>query len=226
MKISCPHCRQNYEVDESYIGQNVQCQNCGNEFMVTLPISETEKISSITGKTEQHTDIECPKCKKVHWGMSIELVGKKMICEYCGKSFIAKDRRAILKKKEDNAFRNEMLFDCIIGIIVLGGIIAFVIWGFVSCRSAFKEAEERVEKYGSVGTARAFVHDAITKRLKAPSTADIEITEDKQLDNEFTISGYVDAQNSFGAKIRNQFKAKVVYHPDKKVYMLAELQIY
>ena len=43
MKISCPHCQQNYEVDESYAGQNVQCQNCGNEFMVTLPISETEK---------------------------------------------------------------------------------------------------------------------------------------------------------------------------------------
>ena len=211
MKISCPHCRQNYEVDESYAGQNVQCQNCGNEFMVTLPISERE--------SDDYIEAECPICSK-KTRVKSKLLGKRIKCQHCMSINVAKLKYSGVEK----FFINTK--DLWIPLIVLCGIIAFVIWGFVSCRSAFKEVEERVEKYGSVGTARAFVHDAITKRLKAPSTADIEITEDKQLDNEFTISGYVDAQNSFGAKIRKQFKAKVVYHPDKKIYMLAELKIY
>ncbi|MBN2640913.1 MAG: hypothetical protein JXR78_04630 [Victivallales bacterium] len=35
MKINCPKCKQEYEIEEQYIGQSVQCQTCQKEFTVS-----------------------------------------------------------------------------------------------------------------------------------------------------------------------------------------------
>lgn len=80
MKISCPHCRQNYEVDESYAGQNVQCQNCGNEFSVNA-----SPVVMLPTKT-------CPMC-----GEEILAVAKK--CKYCGE-YLNSDGTSAEKPKE------------------------------------------------------------------------------------------------------------------------------
>jgi hypothetical protein len=66
---------------------------------------------------------------------------------------------------------------------------------------------------GSSDGAYYAAKDAITNQLKAPSTAsfssDPKITD---LGNgEYQISTYVDAQNSFGAKIRSNVTATVKY---------------
>lgn len=64
MKITCPDCHQNYEVDETYIGRSVSCQACGKTFDVLKPV-ETEATRC------------CPFC-----GEKILSVAKK--CKHCG----------------------------------------------------------------------------------------------------------------------------------------------
>lgn len=36
-KIECPWCNQHYSVDESLVGQKVECSVCGKEFVVKKP---------------------------------------------------------------------------------------------------------------------------------------------------------------------------------------------
>lgn len=47
LKIECPWCNQHYSVDESFIGQNVECSVCEKEFVVRKPnnpiVSESDK---------------------------------------------------------------------------------------------------------------------------------------------------------------------------------------
>jgi len=56
------------------------------------------------------------------------------------------------------------------------------------------------------------VKEAVTSELKSPATADFpnlpEITFKKVGDCSYTVSGYVDAQNSFGATVRSAFDAR------------------
>jgi len=37
MNISCPNCGQKYEVDSSILGQNVECESCGTNFIANIP---------------------------------------------------------------------------------------------------------------------------------------------------------------------------------------------
>jgi hypothetical protein len=74
--------------------------------------------------------------------------------------------------------------------------------------------------------ARVWAKVYVMKSLKAPSTADFQNPADFAVqhlkggkDNPkkdlWKVSGYVDAQNSFGAMIRNRFYVELVTHGDK-----------
>lgn len=58
--------------------------------------------------------------------------------------------------------------------------------------------------------AQVACENAVSGMLKAPSTADFSGWQRSQnSDGSYTVTGSVDAQNSFGAMIRNQFSCKV-----------------
>jgi hypothetical protein len=68
---------------------------------------------------------------------------------------------------------------------------------------AFKESEKDVE-------TMAFIQcqDHVRKRLKAPSSADFPLLErsvTKTAENTYKVVSYVDAENSFGAKLRSSY---------------------
>jgi len=78
--------------------------------------------------------------------------------------------------------------------------------------------------------ARVYAKIYVEKRLKSPSTAKFQNTADfavapakdkkgKPLKDVWEVSGYVDAQNSFGAMLRNQFYIKLIKTGDKWVPM-------
>lgn len=61
-----------------------------------------------------------------------------------------------------------------------------------------------------VAEYQVIAQDAVKKKLKAPATADfdnLKVLKDKS--GSVLITGTVDAQNSFGAKIRNSFMVTV-----------------
>lgn len=51
--------------------------------------------------------------------------------------------------------------------------------------------------------------DAVSARLKAPSTAKFDIKQVIRYDNSVTVRGTVDAQNGFGAMVRGMFFVKI-----------------
>lgn len=58
---------------------------------------------------------------------------------------------------------------------------------------------------GDRASARSVCYDFVRDRLKAPATAQFSETEIESSGNQWTVSGSVDAQNSFGALIRNNY---------------------
>lgn len=95
-------------------------------------------------------------------------------------------------------------------------ILVFVVFLFRSCNQSVAESQARVKAYGSVDDARWIAEQQIMARLKAPSTAKITITQKVDLGKKYRITGYVDAQNSFGAMIRTAFEVEMEYIGDGK----------
>lgn len=47
-KIECPWCHQHYSVDDSFVGQNVECSICGKQFAVRKPSVSTPVLKKIS----------------------------------------------------------------------------------------------------------------------------------------------------------------------------------
>jgi len=83
------------------------------------------------------------------------------------------------------------------------------------------ETKAKREKYGDKISAFVMAQKFVEQNLKSPGsaeygwqTADECVTE---LGNgEYLVKGWVDAQNSFGAKIRNNFSLKLTYMGNDK----------
>lgn len=98
-KIECPWCNQHYSVDDSLIGQNVECSVCEKEFTVRKPdnnisaddSSETVETLSSDGKVKSlvspasdeglgPSETQSPKGKM-----------KALVCEMCGSRDLIKE---------------------------------------------------------------------------------------------------------------------------------------
>ncbi len=71
--------------------------------------------------------------------------------------------------------------------------------------------------------------DAVTERLKAPSTAefsDVQVTEEAgNLLTFYTVKGKVDAQNSFGAQVRNGFSCKFQIEKSDDSWLMTDVSV-
>jgi len=91
-----------------------------------------------------------------------------------------------------------------IGVIILGGVISRQIYNPDKNK---KETREMVSKYDIY----KFAKKSITATLKAPSTAKFPDYNDEGVNiviadsTNIVVSGYVDAQNSFGAMLRSRY---------------------
>jgi hypothetical protein len=93
-------------------------------------------------------------------------------------------------------------------LVICVGLV--IIWGSIS-------GNEQPEAPHTPDATEAYVmsQDFVSQRLKAPSTASFpwisEATVTDQGLGEFTVTAYVDAENSFGAKLRQHYSCRMVY---------------
>lgn len=83
-------------------------------------------------------------------------------------------------------------------------VAALLLGGWVISR-----VESRPDPGAAERDATRVCEDFVKERLKAPATADfsdLDVTSDA---GEYTVTGDVDAQNSFGAKLRSHFTCVV-----------------
>lgn len=110
-------------------------------------------------------------------------------------------------RKSKKLVVGHLLSTCVVGILVL-----------LAVGSAEEDPERKAkrEKYGDKISAFAMAKKFVEQNLKSPGSAEYGwqradecVTE---LGNgEYLVKGWVDAQNSFGAKIRNNFSLKLKY---------------
>jgi hypothetical protein len=93
---------------------------------------------------------------------------------------------------------------------------------------AKKEAAEKAHDRALHAEIRAYVEakDFVSRRLKAPATADFAGYSDSAVvnkgDGTYIVVSHVDAQNAFGAKIRTQYRCRV-FTVDGERFILAGL---
>lgn len=85
---------------------------------------------------------------------------------------------------------------------VVGGIMVIVT---VLCAVTITNPDKPTPVYPSEDAKRVCQEKFIPERLKAPSTADFSDVQVTSSGHVYTVTGNVDAQNSFGAKVRSTF---------------------
>ena len=85
-----------------------------------------------------------------------------------------------------------------------------------------EKSKKELKKKTSISKyeAKAALETQIENTLKAPSTSEfsgVEETSFQQIKGGYTITGYVDSQNGFGAMIRSHYKCDVIYDAQREV---------
>lgn len=214
MKIKCPECGQKYDADDSFVGQWITCQTCGEKFYIEdyktrcMSCNQWFQVQDYNGATK------CPHCG--------ETTGKHTPEEIAGWDSAA-DRKAKKEKRE-----NMKLY--IQGGVMLA-VLCLIVWGLVacfqSCRETIRENEIRSVQEGDIRRAKELCERKVMSGLIAPATAKItyEIEEYKG-DSMFAFSGYVDSQNGFGAMVRTRFVAVISYNAERREYHVEKFETF
>lgn len=102
----------------------------------------------------------------------------------------------------------------IIGLFTVAGVVVLIIIGIIWTAIFGKPEHKDLEAWDA---CRQFV----SRQLKAPATADFSSPDDSTIVDAgtvWTVSGYVDSQNSFGAQIRSRFRCVMTNVGDVRVH--------
>jgi predicted small lipoprotein YifL len=94
-------------------------------------------------------------------------------------------------------------------------VVVILLINLAGCGVEIPKNFSELDKEEQESFAELFAEDIVKDNLKAPSTAKVEVLSINDLgDNKYEISGYVDAENSFGAKLRNNFTVEIKINED------------
>jgi hypothetical protein len=88
-------------------------------------------------------------------------------------------------------------------VVIVGIVLGLLCWGVVSGKFASKP---KPDGSGATAVCRTFVK----RQLKAPSTAEFSGETVRTDGPGWLVSGFVDAQNSFGAALRRHYSCSVI----------------
>lgn len=218
MKIRCPECGQKYDADDSFVGQWITCQSCGEKFFIEDYKTRCMSCNQWFNVQDYNGATQCPHCG--------ETTGKHTPEEIEGWER-TKRNKAEAEEYARKAENRKLIWQGGLMLIVLGLIVWGLVACFQSCHETIRENEARALQEGDIRRAKELCNKKINVSLKSPSTAKItyEREEFRRADGFFVFSGYIDAQNSFGAMIRNRFAAVISYNPDKTEYHVEAFDI-
>lgn len=99
MKISCPKCGQEYDVEQSAVGQEAECSECGGSFTVTTEQSAETK--------------ECPYCAETIKAAAVK-------CRFCGADLSAPTASKAARIVQRGATQNGGCAGCLVALIIFG----------------------------------------------------------------------------------------------------------
>ena len=115
MKIYCPKCNSEYDVDSDLAGKMADCGSCGERFLIT----ETVHLKPTF-------EVECPKCHR-HFDAEKRLLGEFGRCGYCKKKFLI--RPNVLTEDEKNILKRKLYLP--IGKYVIIFLLLFLVFCIV-----------------------------------------------------------------------------------------------
>lgn len=125
----------------------------------------------------------CNKC-----GKEIE---NGVLCDHCNTSINSAPPQKTARKRNNG---------CLIAFVIVVGAIILLVLAMASC----SKNSGRSDDLDAWTCAQTIVKD----KLKSPSSADFCAMKEatiKSNGDKYTITGYVDADNSFGANVRSTF---------------------
>lgn len=163
MKIKCPWCEQEYDIDATMIGNNAQCQKCGKEFFIDEndvydkeSVHMTQNIQKPIGSSTQ-SEKETSKVVPIDHSSYIEETKTKLMpltCEMCGSTDILKQDGMFICQSCGTKYSVEEAKKMMVsGTINVAGTVkvdnsAFVEKYLANARRALgKDDWEEVEKY-------------------------------------------------------------------------------
>jgi hypothetical protein len=116
--------------------------------------------------------------------------------------------------------------------VVLGALMAVLCLGYlIFGGSSTKKEHQKTDDCNDSIAAFVYGNRFVEQRLKAPATAKFPYISDSGVSVRssgnctHTVTGYVDAQNSFGALIRSQYNVTVQYTNSSSSWRLVSIEI-
>ncbi len=107
MRTECTNCHQHYDVEEEYLGQAVECLQCGATFVVES--SGRTKRDGLVEQLKEKRKIYCDKC-------GAQNVGGSCFCRSCGAEMLTQSEYPVLEMWKSH-----------LGMAILGVICNFLL---------------------------------------------------------------------------------------------------
>jgi hypothetical protein len=111
-------------------------------------------------------------------------------------------------------------------VVVVGALLLLVL-GIVSAIVA-PPKQQPTERIANPYTVWRICRERVSAELKAPSTADFPSYSEQAISHSgalWTVNSYVDAQNSFGAKLRTRYTCTARFNPADATYDIESVSV-
>ena len=97
VKIHCPNCHQEYDVDEAALGHEAECEACKKTFVLQadVPSEPPRRKTKMTVSVEKKTSLKHMKCEMCGGSDLVKQDGL-FVCQHCGAKYTVEEARKMM----------------------------------------------------------------------------------------------------------------------------------